>query len=122
MKLAAYSQSQTVTLKGEAAFEELYARLARWIGEAESFQREQEFDSANLRIDRCAELLGYMNHAIDLSRNYEVAAAILSLHKFLIGALIKAKTEPEAGHLSGLGKVLITLTQTFEAMRTQKAT
>jgi flagellin-specific chaperone FliS len=114
---SAYSQSQAVTLEGERAFEELYARLGRWSAEAENARREEDFNAAAQKIDRCISLLGYMNLAIDLSANYQVASAVLSLHKFAIGALIQAKAEPGSADLEELPMLFVNLAEIFAAMR-----
>lgn len=118
MKLtSAYSQSQVMTLDGERAFEELYARLGRWSTEAEKAWREEDSNAAARKIDRCISLLGYMNLAIDLSANYQVASAVLSLHKFAIGALIQAKAEPGSANLEELPMLFVNLAEIFAAMR-----
>jgi flagellin-specific chaperone FliS len=116
----AYADSQTITLDGDRAFEELYTRLARWAAEAAHAEREHDPDSAIAKIERCVALLGYMNQAIDLSENYEVATAVLSLHKFAIGALVKAKAQPGSGELGELPKVFLLLAEIFGAIRTGK--
>src|SRR5581483_9318572 len=91
--LMAYAQSQDVTLDGEKAFEELYTRLARWTTESIDAYRDDRAEAGSQGIERCIALLGYMNHAIDLSHNYVIACAVLSLHRFVIGTLVKAKAE-----------------------------
>jgi flagellin-specific chaperone FliS len=118
---AAYARCQDVTLDGERAFEELYARLARWSAEADRARRERDSNTAIARIDRCIALLGYMNLPIDLADNYEVASAILSLHKFAIAALVKAKARPGGTDLAALPGVFVQLAEIFAAIRAGKA-
>ncbi|HUA35784.1 MAG TPA: flagellar protein FliS [Candidatus Binataceae bacterium] len=114
--MAAYAQLQTVTLGGEQAFEELYTRLARWTGEAADCLRGGDAATAETRLEKCVSLLGYMDRVIDLSQNYEIAAAILSLHRFAIGALVKAKAQRTASDLAGLPQVFLGLAEIFAAM------
>lgn len=112
----AYAQFQTFTLDGERAFEELYTRLARWTQESAESQSKGDWTSSEARLDRCVSLLGYMDRVIDLSHNYEIASAILSLHRFAIGALIKAKADRNPGALSGLPQVFVSLSEIFAAI------
>lgn len=119
--ITAYSQSQTVTLDGERAFEELYTRLARWSEEADRFEREHDFDSAEAKVERCVALLGYMNQAVDLSANYEVASAVLSLHKYAIGVLVRSKAQRGSGQLAELPAVFVKLAEIFAAIRSVRA-
>jgi flagellin-specific chaperone FliS len=122
MKTAsAYAQFQTVTLGGEQAFEELYTRLARWTRESGEFLARCEWPEAEARLEKCVSLLGYMDRVIDLSQNYEIASAILNLHRFAIGALVKAKAQREAGQLAGLPQVFIGLSEIFRAMESNCA-
>ncbi len=114
--MAAYAQLQTVTLGGEQAFEELYTRLARWTREAGECLQTGDIATAEARVEKCVSLLGYMDRVIDLSQNYEIAAAILNLHRFAIGALVKAKAQRSATDLAGLPQVFIGLAEIFAAM------
>ena len=117
--LMAYAQSQDVTLDGEQAFEELYTRLARWTDESIDAYRDNRAE-AGQRIERCVALLGYMNHAIDLSHDYAIACAVLSLHRFVIDALVKAKAEGCGAPLAGVSSVLLTLAELFGAIHSKK--
>ncbi len=56
-----------------------------------------------------------------LSANYEVAAAVLSLHKYAIGALVKAKAQRGSGKLAELPAVFIKLAEIFAAIRTGRS-
>ena len=112
----AYAQYQTFTLDGERAFEELYTRLARWTQELAESQSEGDWTGSEAKLDRCVSLLGYMDRVIDLSHNYEIASAILSLHRFAIGALIKAKAERNPAALGGLPQVFVSLSEIFAAI------
>ncbi len=91
----AYARCQTLSLDGESAYEELYSRLARWTDEAVQFYKVSSEAEAECRLERCIELLGYMDRGLDLSGTPEVINAILSLHRFAIGALVKSKAERE---------------------------
>jgi flagellin-specific chaperone FliS len=113
---AAYAQFQSVTLSGEQAFEELYTRLARWTQEAGERLRSADWTTAEARLEKCVSLLGYMDRVIDMSQNYEIAAAILSLHRFAIGALVKAKAQRSAAEVAGLPQVFIGLGEIFAAI------
>ena len=113
---AAYTQLQTVTLGGEQAFEELYTRLARWTREAAECLEHGDSTTAEARVEKCVSLLGYMDRVIDLSQNYEIAAAILNLHRFAIGALVKAKAQRAAAEIAGLPQVFIGLAEIFAAI------
>jgi flagellin-specific chaperone FliS len=116
----AYAQSQNVTLDGEQAFAELYIRLARWIVEIIETYKDGQAKANECRIERCITLLGYMNQAVDLSHNYTVAYAVLSLHRFVIRALVKAKAEGYGAPLEGVSSVLLTLAELFAAIHSRK--
>jgi flagellin-specific chaperone FliS len=115
--LMAYAQSQDVTLDGEQAFEELYARLARWTAEIIDAYDNGQAEANDQKIERSIALLGYMNRAIDLSHNYAIACAVLSLHRFVIGALVKAKAEGYSAPLTGVSSVLLALAELFATIR-----
>ena len=118
--LAGYGNYQAISLEGDAAYEELYTRLARWTGEAAGFQQEGKAGEADARLDRCIEILGYMDRGIDLSQSRDIALAILSLHRFAIAALVKAKGEPAHAELEPLVKVLLALAEIFAAIRVSR--
>ena len=118
--LTAYAQSQDVTLDGEQAFEELYTRLARWAVEIIDAYGDGQIEANEQRIERSIALLSYMNKAIDLSQSAAVACAILSLHRFAIGALVKAKAEGCSSPLEGLSSVLLRLAEIFATIRSRK--
>jgi len=118
----AYTQSQDLTLDGEQAFAELYTRLARWTVEIIEAYKDGQAEANERRIERSIMLLGYMNQAVDLSHNYAVAYAVLSLHRFVIGALVKAKAEGCGAPLEGVSSVLLTLAELFAAIHLRKVT
>lgn len=109
----AYTHCQTMTLDGEQAFEELYTRLARWAQESAESQSRGDWTTSDSRLDRCISLLGFMDRVIDVSQNYEIASAILSLHRFAIGALVKAKAQRNPAELDGLPQIFISLGEIF---------
>lgn len=129
MKTMAYTQTQNLTLDGERAFEELYTRLARWTQEAAEGHARGDRAVVDAKIDRCILLLGFMDREIDPSQNHEVAYAILSLHRFAIRALIKAKigaiAKPKdqiaTGELEALPRVFVSLAEIFAAIRERKS-
>ncbi len=118
MKLTqAYTQCQNITLEGETAFEELYTRLSRWTGEASEKLESGDRAGFEALVEKCVTLLGFMDSCIDLSGNYDVATRILSLHRFLIGALVRAKAERNGAALTGLPEVFVSLSAIFVAIR-----
>lgn len=120
MRNTAYAQSQAVTLDGERAFEELYTRLARWTQESEQRGSGNDWTAVEAALERCVALLGFMDRTIDLAHNSEIAGAVLSLHRFAIGALVKAKAERNTAELEGLPQVFISLAEIFGAIRENK--
>ena len=113
----AYSQYQDLSLDGESAYEELYSRLARWTDEALHFYKAGREADAEHRLERCIELLGYMDRGLDLSGTPDVVKAILSLHRFAIGALVKAKAERDSAELAQLVRVFLSMGEIFAAIR-----
>jgi flagellin-specific chaperone FliS len=116
----AYTQSQNLTLGGEAAFEELYTRLARWSRDAAENIAAGDFNSFEALMEKSLSLLGFMDRCIDLSGSYEIATRILSLHRFAIGTLVRAKAERSAVALSGLPEVFVSLADIFAAIRSTR--
>jgi flagellin-specific chaperone FliS len=114
---AGYANYQAISLDGEAAYEELYTRLARWTREAAVFQQDARVAEAEAKIDRCIEVLGYMDRGIDMSQNYDIALAVRSLHRFAIAALVKAKGDRDTAELEPLAKVFFSLAEIFTAIR-----
>ena len=113
----AYTKSQALTLKGETAFEELYTRLARWTREATENAGRGDSAAFEALVQKCISLLGFMDQCIDVSQNYDIATRILSLHRFAIGALVRANAEGNAAALEGLPEVFVALTDIFVAIR-----
>jgi flagellin-specific chaperone FliS len=116
----AYRQYQNISLDGESAYEELYSRLARWTDEALQFYKVGSEAEAESRLERCIELLGYMDRGIDLSGTAEIVKAVLSLHRFAIGALVKAKAERDPKELTQLVRVFLSLGEIFAAIRDKR--
>jgi flagellin-specific chaperone FliS len=121
MAIAAYAKYQGISLQGEAAYEELYTRLARWTGEAVILQQEGKHTEAEAKLDRCIELLGYMDRGIDISQSRDIALAVLSLHRFAITTLVKAKGERSPTELEPLVKVFFSLADIFAAIRSKRS-
>jgi len=115
--IAGYGKYQSISLEGEAAYEELYARLARWTSEAVILQQDGKQADAEAKLDRCIEILGYMDRGIDMSHSRDVAVAILSLHRFAITTLVKAKSERVPSGLEPLVKIFFSLADIFAAIR-----
>jgi flagellin-specific chaperone FliS len=116
----AYARYQSLSLDGESAYEELYSRLARWTDEAVQFYKVGSEAEAECRLERCIELLGYMDRGLDLSGTPEVIKAILSLHRFAIGALVKSKAEREPKELAQLVPVFLSMGEIFAAIRDKR--
>ena len=116
----AYSQFQSLVLDPESAYEELYSRLTRWTDEALQFYKVRSTREAEYRLERCIELLGYMDRGIDLSGTPQVVNAILSLHRFAIGALVKAKAERDSKELAQLVRVFLSMGEIFAAIRDKR--
>jgi flagellin-specific chaperone FliS len=121
MATSAYAKYQGISLQGEAAYEELYTRLARWTGEAVILQEEGQRSDAEAKLDRCIELLGYMDRGIDISQSPDIALGILSLHRFAITTLVKAKGEQSPAELEPLIKVFHSLADIFAAIRVSRS-
>ncbi len=111
-----YSRMQAITTEGERAFAQLYVRLARWCGELLDLCRAQELQRYDALIERSIYVIGIMDGLIDVSRHYQLACRILSLHRFAVRSLVKAKLNPGDGELADLAKVFATLGETFELM------
>jgi|SRR5208283_3487098 len=116
-----YANYQAISLEAEAAYEELYTRLARWTAEAAGFFQEGKQAEAEAKLDRCIEVLGYMDRGIDMSQNRDIALAILSLHRFAISTLVRAKGERAMDELEPLVKVFLSLAEIFVAIRASRS-
>lgn len=116
-----YGKYQSISLEGEAAYEELYTRLARWTTEATGLLQEGKHAQFEAKLDRCIEVIGYMDRGIDLSTSRDIAMAILSLHRFSISSLVKAKAESSVGELEPLVKVFLSLAEIFSAIRASRS-
>jgi flagellin-specific chaperone FliS len=114
---AAYAKYQSISLDGEAAYEELYTRLSRWTSEAIQLDRDGARAEAEAKLDRCLEVIGYMDRGIDTSHNPDIAIAILSLHRFAISSLVRAKGDCAFGELEAMIKVFLSLAEIFAAVR-----
>ncbi len=117
----AYLDTQAMTLSHERAFAELYLRLARWTHEIAG-PEALPWEDASVQLDRCVALLGYMSGVIDVTHSYEVAAAILSLHRFAIGTLVRTKSERDPARLEGLPEVFVALSEIMLTIGKQRVT
>ena len=115
--ITGYAKYQSISLQGEAAYEELYMRLARWTAESMNFRQEGKPADAEAKLDRCIQVLSYMDRGIDMSQNRDIALAIMSLHRFAITTLVKAKADPASVELESLVKVFLSLAEIFDAIR-----
>jgi flagellin-specific chaperone FliS len=115
----AYLNTQAMTLSHERAFAELYLRLARWTHEIAN-PTPPPWDEASAQLDRCVALLGYMSGVIDVTHSYDIAAAILSLHRFAIGAMVRAKSERDPARLEGLPQVFVALSEILVTIGKQR--
>jgi len=115
----AYAETQTMTLSHERAFEELYLRLARRTSEALAERNDDEWPTIAVQLERCVSLLGYMSGLIDVTHSYEIATVILSLNRFAVGALIRAKGEHDRIHLDGLPQLFVSLAEIFATLDSQ---
>ena len=109
-------QSQALMLEGALALEELYLRLSRWTIEAIESHDTGDWHTSEARIAKAIALLGFMDRTIDVSSDYEIATSILSLHRFAIGALIRARVERSTAALDGLPSVFVSLAEVFALM------
>jgi flagellin-specific chaperone FliS len=108
-----YDSHASYALEGELAFEQLYARLARW---CESALQIVPMPGWLDLVDKCINLMGLMDRCIDVSSHYEIATQVLRLHRFCMLSLIKAKVEPNPDLLVGLPPLLIEIGDIFGAM------
>lgn len=113
----AYMKSQSITLDGDRAFEELYTRLARWADEAAKRMAQADLAAGEALIEKSVSLLGFMDRCVDVSGDYETARRVLSLHRFAIGTLVHAKAERDVTALSELPQVFVSLAEIFAAIR-----
>jgi len=114
--IAACVQSQALMLDGARALEELYLRLSRWTIEAIESHDAGDWQTSEARITKAIALLGFMDRTIDVSSDYKLATTILSLHRFAIGALIRARVERSAAALDGLASVFVSLAEVLALM------
>ena len=56
-----------------------------------------------------------------MSQSYDIAVAILSLHRFAISTLVKAKGERTIADLEPLVKIFFSLAEIFAAIRTSRS-
>ncbi len=119
--LSAYQDAESVTLDGEQALEELYARMARWCDDIVNYQRANDIGERDRMIDRSVTLLGCIDPLIDVSATYEIASRILVLHRFAVQTLVRAKAESDESVMTGLADLFINLGEIFALMRSTRA-
>ena len=114
--LSAYQEAGTITLTGEQALEELYARMARWCDDIASHQRAGELEERDWVIKRSITLLTLIDDLIDVSANSEIATRILALHRFAVKTLAKLKVTNDESPLDGLAQLFVTMGEIFALM------
>jgi len=114
--LSAYQEAGSITLNGEQALQELYARLARWCDDIASHQRAGEFDERDWLIKRSITLLSLIDNLIDLSACSEIASRILALHRFALQTLVRVKAASDESLLEGLAGLFVSLGEIFALM------
>jgi flagellin-specific chaperone FliS len=114
--LSAYQDAGSITLNGEQALEELYARLARWCDDIANHQRAGELAERDRLIERSMTLLGLIDSLIDVSACSEIADRILVLHRFAVKTLVKTKAESDESLLDGLAELFLGMGEIFGVM------
>ncbi|HTY53558.1 MAG TPA: flagellar protein FliS [Candidatus Binataceae bacterium] len=118
--LSAYQDTGSLTLNGEQALEELYARLARWCDDITNHQRRNEIAERDRIVERSITLLSLIDSLIDASACSEIADRILLLHRFAVRTLVKTKAENDESLLDGLAGLFISLGEIFSVMGTAR--
>jgi len=114
--LSAYQDAGSLTLSGEQALEELYARLARWCDDIANHQRAGELDERDWVIKRSITLLTLIDDLIDVSANSEIASRILVLNRFAVQTLVRTKAESDESLLDGLAELFVSMGEIFALM------
>ena len=119
--LSAYDDAGSLTLDGEQALEELYARLARWCDDIVNYQHAGQISERDGLVERSITLLDCIDRLIDVSASYEITSRILVLHRFAVRTLVRAKAESDESVLEGLADLFINLGEIFALMRSIRA-
>jgi len=114
--ISAYQDAGSLTLNGEQALEELYARLARWCDDIGNHQRAGDFSERDRVVERSITLLSLIDSLIDMSACSDIAERILLLHRFAVRTLVKTKAENDESLLNGLASLFISLGEIFSLM------
>lgn len=114
--LSAYQEAGSITLNGEQALEELYARLARWCDDIANHQRAGELAERDRLIERSITLLSLIDSLIDVSACSEIASRILVLHRFAVKTLVKVKVYNDESPLEGLAELFLSMGEIFRVM------
>jgi len=118
--LSAYQEAGSITLNGEQALQELYARLARWCDDIASHQRAGELAERDRLVERSMTLLALIDSLIDVSACSKIASRILLLHRFAVRTLVKVKVHNDESPLEGLAELFISLGEIFGVMGTAR--
>ena len=114
--LSAYQEAGSITLNGEQALQELYARLARWCDDIANHQRAGELRERDRIVERSMTLLALIDSLIDVSACSEVASRILLLHRFAVKTLVKLKVTNDESLLEGLAHLFLSMGEIFGVM------
>ncbi len=114
--LSAYQEAGSITLNGEQALEELYARLARWCDDIANHQRAGELAERDRLIERSITILSLIDSQIDVSACSEIASRILVLHRFAVKTLVKVKVYNDESPLEGLAELFLSMGEIFRVM------
>ena len=114
--LSAYEEAGSLTLNGEQAVQELYARLARWCDEIAYRQRAGDLAERDRLVHRSMTLLDLIDSLIDVSACPEVASRILALHRFAVKTLVKLKVRNDEAVLQGLAPLFLSMGDIFSVM------
>ena len=114
--LSAYQDAGSITLNGEQALQELYARLSLWCDDIANRQRTGELAERDRLIERSITLLSLIDSLIDASACSEIADRILVLHRFAVKTLVKAKAENDESLLDGLAELFVSMGEIFGVM------
>jgi flagellin-specific chaperone FliS len=114
--LSAYQDAGSLTLSGEQALEELYARLARWCDDIANHQRAGELAERDRMLERSITLLALIDSLIDVSTCSEIASRIFVLHRFAVKTLVKVKVNNDESPLEGLAQLFLGMGEIFGVM------
>lgn len=104
-----YKRTQVTTVDKGRLIVLLYEGTIKFLRQAQECAQEGDLKGKAHHINRALDVIGELNHSLNMGDGGQVASNLRSLYMFMSDHLIKAKIKKETGYLDDVLQILTTL-------------